>query len=308
VWLKCKRLLQQFLIVFLVCVSFFAQAKKLYKYQDEQGIWHYTDRQPQTDQEVEIRQLKVEPQQRVWLKQGGSKQHPEYFALNHYPGPVELEVTVLEAQNVASSPVLPKRFELQPGQSETLFSMQGLNPAQPWRYSLQYAYVIGPVIHESPNRLSYRPPFAPGQRFQITQGFNGTFSHTDPQNRYAVDFAMPVETPIHAARSGTVLEVNNDYFVSGTQQAYKSRANSIRILHDDGSMAVYAHLALEKAQVYPGLQVKAGQLIGYSGNTGFSTGPHLHFAVQINQGMELVSVPFSFQGMTEPKAGQWLHN
>ena len=81
-WLKCKRLLQQFLIVFLVCVSFFAQAKKLYKYQDEQGVWHYTDRQPQTDQEVEIRQLKVEPQRQVWLPQGEHERQPLYFAIS----------------------------------------------------------------------------------------------------------------------------------------------------------------------------------------------------------------------------------
>jgi murein DD-endopeptidase MepM/ murein hydrolase activator NlpD len=75
-------------------------------------------------------------------------------------------------------------------------------------------------------------------------------------------------------------------------------------------MAIYAHLELEKAQVYPGLAVVAGQKIGYSGNTGFSTGPHLHFAVQINTGMELVSVPFTFinqQGLAEePAVNGWL--
>ena len=123
---------------------------------------------------------------------------------------------------------------------------------------------------------------------------------------------MPVNTPIYAARTGIVVEVNNDFFNGGTKQAYKTRANSIRILHEDGSMAVYAHLALERAQVYPGLNVSAGQLIGYSGNTGFSSGPHLHFAVQLNQGMELVSIPFQFTTATgsidKPIAGSFLIN
>lgn len=121
---------------------------------------------------------------------------------------------------------------------------------------------------------------------------------------------MPKGTPVHAARAGIVMDVENDFFKGGVNRAYSSQANSIRILHADGSMAVYAHLELEKAQVHPGLQVVAGQLIGYSGNTGFSSGPHLHFAVQYNQGMKLVSAPFSFRTplgqAQEPVAGAWL--
>lgn len=88
-----------------------------------------------------------------------------------------------------------------------------------------------------------------------------------------------------------------------------SRANKIRILHDDGTIAIYAHLSLETVQVYEGLKISAGELIGYSGNTGYSTGPHLHFSIQINTGMKSISVPFKFSGkngIRAPIKGNWL--
>ena len=67
------------------------------------------------------------------------------------------------------------------------------------------------------------------------------------------------------------------------------------ILHDDGTMSVYAHIDLASVNVRPGLHVRAGRQIARSGNTGFSSGPHLHFAVQQNIGMEVVSLPFKFE-------------
>jgi murein DD-endopeptidase MepM/ murein hydrolase activator NlpD len=63
-------------------------------------------------------------------------------------------------------------------------------------------------------------------------------------------------------------------------------------LHTDGSMALYAHLAENGALVHPGQHVETGQRIGLSGNTGYSTAPHLHFAVQVNRSMQLTSIPF----------------
>jgi len=288
------------------------EAKKLYKYKDEQGRWYFSDSPPKTKQQVEIRQLKVADKRYVWLEKTGDKQKPGYFVINKYQGPVEIEVVLSQTENVHSKPALPNRFIVQPGQSDTLFQVAGIDEFKSWRYSLEYRYTIGSPLAIHDVHAIYSLPFAKGSHYPISQGFGGEFSHNDKQNQYAVDIVMPVSTPIYAARPGVVMEVDNDYFKNGTKKAYKSRANSIRILHDDGSMAIYAHLALEKAQVYPGLKVSAGQLIGYSGNTGFSSGPHLHFAVQVNKGMELVSVPFEFMdtdGLAkEPVAGSLLVN
>ncbi len=287
------------IFILLVLCSFNAVGKKLYKFQDEQGIWHFTDKPTEIDrkggeQKLEVRQLKVAPKQLVWLLQSGEERHPQFYIRNDYAGPVEVEIDFSERDNVQATPDLPKRFVIEPGKSDTLFQINAVNEHESWRLALKYRYIIGsPVAHYSSN-TSYLPPIAPNASFQISQAFGGSFSHTDEQNKYAVDIVMPIGTPVYAARSGIVLEAEDDFYKGGANKAYSSEANNIRILHDDGSMAIYAHLELEKAQVYPGLGVAAGQLIGYSGNTGFSSGPHLHFAVQINKGMELVSVPFTF--------------
>ena len=301
------------LIIFLT-IGIFSQplqAKKLYKYKDEQGLWHFSDNKPQTQLPVEIRQLKATNKRFIWLQKKGNKHQPEYFIINNYQAPVEIEVKLRQAKNAVSTPRLPKRFIIQPGQSDTLFQITGINKYKPWEYSLEYRYILGNPM-ATPENIAYLPPFEKNTSFPISQAFGGQFSHTDKQNKYAVDLAMPINTPVHAARSGMVIEVNNDFFLSGTKQAYKARANSIRILHNDGTMAVYAHLALERAQVYVGLKVYAGQFIGYSGNTGYSTGPHLHFAIQLNRGMELVSIPFTFMGAdgvtNKPIAGTYLAN
>jgi murein DD-endopeptidase MepM/ murein hydrolase activator NlpD len=299
--------------LFLLCAfSQAVQAKKLYKYQDEQGRWFYSDKPPKTDQKIEVRQLKASNKRYVWLEKAGDKHNPHYFVINNYPAVIEIEVQFTQQQNVSSTPKLPSRFTVQSGRSDTLIQVQAIDRFKSWRYGIQYSYTMGNPAAQHKENTVYFPPFAKNTEFQISQAFAGKFSHTDDQNKYAIDLALPVNTPIHAARAGKVIEVNNDFFNSGTKQTYKSRANSIRILHEDGSMAIYAHLALEKAQVYPGLNISARQLIGFSGNTGYSTGPHLHFSVQLNSGMKLESVPFKFTDFDgrvfTPTVGMWLKN
>ncbi len=301
---------KKLLLLSLSLVSTTGIAKKLYKYQDEQQVWHFSDQPPASQHEVEVRQLKPAAKNPVSLERAGDKNSPDFYIFNQYPGPVEVKIDWANHDNVISTPPLPQRFTVEPGKSATLFNVSSTNHTQSSRFTLQYQYVPGRPLVDYVNPTLYFPPIAAGTRFQITQGFNGEFSHNDAQNRYAVDIMMPIDTPVYAARGGVVLDVENDYYTGGANQAYASKANSIRILHDDGSMAVYAHLALEKAQVQPGLQVAAGQLIAYSGNTGYTSGPHLHFAIQINKGMELVSVPFQFVAAEnqalEPTPDIWL--
>jgi len=304
-------------VIFITCFLFSlsSEAKKLYKFQDANGRWHYTDKAPEAKQvdevKVQVKQLKVEAKRRVWLNQIGKKRRPEFVIRNDYFGPIEVEVSLSEQDNVQAKPGLPRKFVILPGTSLPLFGLGALDEYQSWQYSLKYRYSLGEPLAKHSEQAIYYPPFVSYKVFRISQAFGGKFSHTDEQNKYAVDFSMPEGSEIHAARAGVVMSLDNDFFKGGIdRQAYKARANSIRVLHDDGSMGVYAHLQVERAQVHEGMRVKAGQLIAYSGNTGFSSGPHLHFSVQVNQGMNLISVPFQFvdaKGLaSEPKAGQWL--
>ena len=286
-------------------------AKKLYKYQDQQGKWYFSDQPPKTPQKVEIEQITVEHIPRVRLLKRGGSSNPVYEIQNDYNGPIEVEVRIVKGKNVRSIPTLPNRFVVAPLQSKPIFNISAVNPRQSFSYSLRYRFTLGSPEARYDASYPYLPPIAPGMEFKISQAFGGPYTHSGDQNKFAVDIVMPEQTPVHAARAGIVMDVEKDYIKGGTNsQAFASRANSIRILHDDGSMALYAHLALEKAEVFPGLPVQQGQLIAYSGNTGYSSGPHLHFSVQANTGMKLASVPFKFidslGGVKEPEAGLWL--
>jgi murein DD-endopeptidase MepM/ murein hydrolase activator NlpD len=126
-----------------------------------------------------------------------------------------------------------------------------------------------------------------------------------------VDLEMPIGTDIYAARAGLVFEVASTNFRGGTDREQDAAAaNIVRIMHDDGSHAVYAHLNWNSIRVRPGDRVERGEYIADSGNTGFTTGPHLHFVVLLNRGMRLESVPVLFEGVNnsavEPATGDTL--
>ena len=146
--------------------------------------------------------------------------------------------------------------------------------------------------------LEYRRPFSENADTVISQGFHGQASHNDSLNGYAVDFALLLGTPVLAARNRIVMQVIDGFPDKGGSRASDlDNANLIRIVHDDDSMAVYGHLLEGSVTVTPGQWVAAGSVIAQSGNSGYSHGPHLHFVVQVNTGMELVSVPFIMRGI-----------
>jgi murein DD-endopeptidase MepM/ murein hydrolase activator NlpD len=102
------------------------------------------------------------------------------------------------------------------------------------------------------------------------------FSH---RNKAALDFAMPEGTPIYAARGGIIYSYKDDSDEGGPFASYENKANYLIIRHSDGSFGCYWHLQKNGLTVKKG-PVTKGQLIGYSGGTGFVLRPHLHFAIK----------------------------
>lgn len=148
-------------------------------------------------------------------------------------------------------------------------------------------------IHD--DSVSYLLPFAPEIRARVVQGYNGSVTHFG-NFAYSIDFGIPVGTPVHAARKGYVMATEARYSEGGFRKDLISKANFIIIQHDDGTLGNYAHLMKNGVVVKLGDVVEAGQLIGYSGNTGYTQGPHLHFEVhKPNRQLEVTTIPTVFR-------------
>lgn len=240
------------------------------------------DAAPAQDAPAALTRLRIEPADGEYLA----------WADNLLAGPIEVRLDAVGGEPPPSQPMLPARASVPAGGS-ALVARLSASGREGWT-RLRLRGTPG-SSNARPRDVAYRLPLAQGR---IDQGFEGEFSHCDAENRYALDFAVPVGTPVLAARAGIVMQIQDGFHGGGLDYAHDAaRANVIRILHEDGSMAVYAHLAEGGAQVRIGQRVDAGQRIGLSGNTGYSTAPHLHFAVQVNRGMQLQSIRFRMPGV-----------
>jgi murein DD-endopeptidase MepM/ murein hydrolase activator NlpD len=228
----------------------------------------------------------------------------EYLVRNLVDGPIEVRCEMTDADNARTEPPLPRRLVL-PARSERLLAtFQVVDATRPHASgAIECSAMVGDPDAHPPENTQYALPFPAGTRYTLEQGFGGRFSHNDPENHSALDLGVPEGTPVLAARAGVVMQVEEDFRAHGTDARYGDRANYVRVLHEDGSMAVYAHLAPASMLRRPGDHVVVGQLVGKSGNTGLSTGPHLHFCVQRNAGLALVSIPFSVVGV-DPAAAR----
>ena len=227
----------------------------------------------------------------------------EFRAQNNGFDNLDLTVSA-EMRNMYATSVLPYK-QILPGKSTFVLFQIKQKEKGAFSYNVKYNYFVG--IPHAKNTGVYILPVPKGKKFRIDNAFNDHGLHKG-KLAHAVDISMSVGTPVYSARDGIVVYVKDDSDEGGEGEQFLEKANYIRILHDDGTYGQYMHLKYKGVSVAPGDKVNSGDLIGYSGNTGYSTGPHLHFDVVAADGNGgFYTVPWTFAddegNIFEPEQG-----
>ena len=147
----------------------------------------------------------------------------------------------------------------------------------------------------------YRLPFGSGSQTMVAQGNNGAFTHQGSQ-QFAYDFTGTEGTPLVASRSGIVNSVRSNITVNCQDQGFQGTCpffgNFVSVVHQDGSEAFYLHMVTNSPVVVAGQEVRRGDVLGALGNTGNSTGPHVHF--HVNGPGSTISIPARFELFQNP--------
>ncbi|HRP68331.1 MAG TPA: M23 family metallopeptidase [Turneriella sp.] len=231
----------------------------------------------------------------------------EFRAINRETKNFIVEVN-MQLDNMKSEKALPVKMKLPASTTRELKLFQisriDANKAFYFRNLSWYLHADFGLSDQSNKPVKhngiYNLMWVKGKTFRIDNGFNSYGAHRGDW-AYALDFKMPEGTEICAAREGVVTETESKFSVGGNDPALGDKANYIYIKHEDGSIGRYLHFRKGGVRVKPGDKIKLGQKIGSSGNTGWSTDPHLHFDVIVpkpNGGYK--TVPFKLR--TKKKA------
>lgn len=148
-------------------------------------------------------------------------------------------------------------------------------------YEAQLKYILDPSKLPSAGVLSW-----PLDSIFVTNVFGKNNSGLYATNFHnGTDFRASVGTPVMSMANGVVTSVGD----TDTQCPRASFGRFVLIQYDDGLSSTYGHLSLIK--VSKGQKVTRGQIVAYSGNTGYSTAPHLHVSVYAPDGVEIANVP-----------------
>jgi len=158
--------------------------------------------------------------------------------------------------------------------------------SRPFEFSLEASagqgsrddWTVGVPDPDHDDYYAYRLPYGNAVSYPVLQSYGSKLSHRGAEF-FTLDFQMAEGTEVHAARGGVVALVEESHSEGCWEELCARLANYVVILHADGTTGEYFHLHNNGVAVRPGDRVSAGDFIAFSGNTGYSTTPHLHFGV-----------------------------
>lgn len=159
-------------------------------------------------------------------------------------------------------------------------------------------YLLNDLVHESKmheDMLTHIPAIQPIDNKDLKRTASGWGWRIHPiykirKFHYGLDFTSPIGTPIYATGDAYV-----EYAIPSTEKASQGYGNVIILNHSYGYKTLYAHMS--RFNIKKGQKVKRGEIIGYVGSTGLSTGPHLHYEV-IKDGQKVNPVNYLFNSLT----------
>ena len=233
-------------------------------------------------------------QETVCIETQEGKNEMLFYAINKKEYTTAITVDV-KAKGMKPTVRLPNSFIVKGKERKFIFALKYDKKAGVYNYSYTYGWAKGDPSAVHNTQYVYALPYSNKKTFKVTQSCNGAVSHNG-HSQYAIDFNMPMNTIIYAAREGIVVDLKGDSSEGGYSKKFMDKANYILIEHSDGTLGEYVHLKLNGVAVALGQRIKKGQPIGYSGNTGYSSNPHLHFAVKsVDKKGNVISIPSPFK-------------
>lgn len=209
------------------------------------------------------------------------------------------EVTItaeLALTNAVASAPMPLTVDSEGRTFFELVTVRAAGRGQDWSYNGHYTWQYGRRGEVVVSDAVYELPYNEGA-FLVSQADFGERTHkAGSGSEHAIDWAMPVGTVVCAARAGTVVALRSDSTVGAMSPNFAGSSNFVVIRHEDGTFAEYGHLRRNGVLVWLGQEVKSRGVLGFSGSSGYSSGPHLHFSVFQNiDGHVRRSIPVRFR-------------
>lgn len=201
--------------------------------------------------------------------------------------------TTIKGKNITSLRRMTIQDTISPKTKRMINIVDKINVDKDVALGFSWVEAVGNMYVRKTLDHKYQLPYAKESAYMVVQGANEEFSH---KNKFAFDFLMPERTSVHAMRGGQIFDMKLDEDEGCPEDFCEGMANYIKIVHYDGTVADYRHLAPNSSSRRIGDFVNAGQFIARSGMTGKLKEPILHVEVQIlsRDLSEYVSSPIEF--------------